>query len=176
VKATSLRHLVGDQRVGVLERSNRGDVDDRTALLPPHDRQRVLAGHDRAPQIDRRDPVVSFLGQFLDRLVAAADADPDIVVQNVDAAPALERRRHGRGQGRLARYISRKGYAFAAFLGRQRCRLFGRGEIAVDGEDAGALLREPQHRGAAVADAFAGALPGTNDDRDLSFEAHGKPS
>ena len=135
----------------------------------------MLARHDRAAQIDCRDAVESLLAQFLDRLVAAADADPDIVVQDVNAAPAPDRRRHRGGEIRLARYISLKGDAFAAFLHGQRGGLLGRGEIAVDGEDAGALLREPQHRGAAIADPLAGALPGPDDDRDLSLKTHGQP-
>ena len=37
---------------------------------------------------------------------------------------------------------------------------------------SGALLREPQHRGAAVADALARALPGADDDRGLAFQSH----
>jgi hypothetical protein len=142
------------------------------ATIPPHDRQRVLAGHDRAAQIDRRYPVEGLLGQFLERLVAAADADPDIVVQDVDAAPALDRGHHRRGEGRLAGHVGLEGNALAAFLHGQRRGLLGRGEIAVDREDPGALLREAEHRGAAVADALARALPGADDDRDFSGEAH----
>ena len=66
------------------------------------------------------------------------------------------------------------GHALAAFLRRQRRGLLGRGEVAVDGEDTGALLGEAQYRGAAVADAFAGALAGADDDRDLAGKAHGR--
>src|SRR6185312_11150888 len=43
---------------------------------------------------------------------------------------------------------------------------------AVDGEHARALAGKAQHRGAAVADALAGALPGADDDGDLSLETH----
>ncbi len=124
------------------------------------------------PQVDRRDPVVGLLGQFLDRLVAAAEADPDIVVQDVNAPPPLNRRHHRRGEGRLARHVGLEGDAFAALLHGQRGGLLGRGEIAVDGEDTGALLREAQHRGAAIADALARTLPGADDDRDLPRETH----
>jgi hypothetical protein len=168
--------FVGDQRVGVLEGRHRRDVDDRAGLLPPHDRQRVLAGHDRAAQVDRRDPVVGLLGQVLDRLVAAADAHPDIVVQYVDAAPAPHRLCHRRGKGGLARYVGGEGNAVRALFRGQRRGLLGRGEVAVDGENLRTLLGEAQHRGAAVADAFAGALPGADDHRDFSRETHRYPS
>jgi hypothetical protein len=97
-------------------------------------------------------------------------------VQDVDAAPALDRRRHRRGEGRLASHVGLEGEAFAAFLHGQRSGLLGRGEIAVNGEDLGPLLRETQHRGAAIADALARALPGADDDSDLSREAHARSS
>src|SRR5205823_4667380 len=63
---------------------------------------------------------------------------------------------------------------FTALLPGKRGGLLGRGEIAVDSENAGAFLRETQHRGPAVSDAFARALSGADDDRNLPFEANGK--
>jgi len=82
----SLGHLVGHERVGVLPRRNRRDIDDRARALPAHYRDRMLAGHDRAPQIDRGDPVVGFLAQFVEWLVAAADRNADVVVEDVESA------------------------------------------------------------------------------------------
>jgi hypothetical protein len=38
----------------------------------------VLASHDRAAQVDRADAVEGLLGQFVQRLIATPDADPDI--------------------------------------------------------------------------------------------------
>ena len=46
------------------------------------------------------------------------------------------------------------------------------GKLAVDSEDLRSFLREAQHRRATIADPLAGALPGTNDDRDLARKAH----
>jgi hypothetical protein len=54
----------------------------------------VLAGHDRAAQVDRAHAIKGLLCQFEKRLVAAGDTDSDIVVQDVDAAPAPHRFRH----------------------------------------------------------------------------------
>ena len=41
----------------------------------------------------------------------------------------------------------------------------------IDGQHLGALAREHQRRGAAVAHAFAGALSGADDDGDLALQA-----
>ena len=43
----------------------------------------MLAGHDSAAQVDCRYPVERLLCELVERLVAAGDADPDVVVQNV---------------------------------------------------------------------------------------------
>ncbi len=42
----------------------------------------------------------------------------------------------------------------------------------IDAQHLGALARESQRGGAAVADAFAGALAGADDDGDTIFQAH----
>ena len=95
-----------------------------------------------------------------------------MVVQDVDAAPAPHRLFHRCGERCLARDIGLERSALEAFA-RDECGGFRRsGEVAIDGEDAGALAREAQHRRAAVADSFAGAPPGANDNRDLALQAH----
>src|ERR1700726_3420496 len=76
--------LVGDEGVAVLARSHRRNVDDGTGALKAHDRQYVLASHDRAAQVDRADAVEGLLAQLVQRLVATPDADPDIVVQDIN--------------------------------------------------------------------------------------------
>ena len=43
---------------------------------------------------------------------------------------------------------------------------------AIDGEDACALASKAQYRRSTVADAFTGALPSANDDRNLAFKTH----
>ena len=83
-----LRRFVGDQRIAVLARRHRGNVDDCSAALLAHDRQNVLARHYRAAQIDRTDSIEHLFGELVERFVAAANADPDVVVQDVDAPPA----------------------------------------------------------------------------------------
>ena len=53
--------LVGDEGIAVLARSQRRNVDDGTGSLQAHDRQYVLASHDRAAQVDRADAVERLL-------------------------------------------------------------------------------------------------------------------
>ena len=50
--------------------------------------------------------------------------------------------------------------------------LFGALEVVIDAQDLGALAGEGQRGGAAVADAFARALAGPDDDGDFVLEAH----
>jgi hypothetical protein len=72
----------------------------------------------------------------------------------------------------IARDISLEGDAFAARLRGQHCGLLGRDKVAVDSKDLRSFLREAQHCRATIADPLAGALPGTDDDRDLPRKAH----
>src|SRR6185295_15122889 len=51
-------------------------------------------------------------------------------------------------------------------------RLLGAAEIVVDAQHLGAFAGEGQGGGAAVADAFAGALAGADDDGDFVLQAH----
>jgi hypothetical protein len=51
-----------------------------------------------AAQVDCRHAVERRLGLLVERLVATSDADPDIVVQDVDTALALDCRRHRGGE------------------------------------------------------------------------------
>src|ERR1700724_3367789 len=80
--------LVGDEGVAVLARSHGRDVDDGTGALQAHNRQYVLACHDRAAQVDRADAVEGLLAQFVQRLVPTPRADPRLVLQGINAAPA----------------------------------------------------------------------------------------
>ena len=58
---------VGDRvRVGD-ERADRGDVDDRPALLGEHDPAERLAGQEAALQVQRDQRVVAILGEVLGR-------------------------------------------------------------------------------------------------------------
>jgi len=83
-------------------------------------------------------------------------------VQDIDAAPALPRRLDHRLERRLAGHVGFEGDAFAARLPRHRRRFLGGGEIIVDGQNLGALLHEPQNRGAAIAHSLARRLPGAD--------------
>src|ERR1700720_1145247 len=164
--------LVGDEGVAVLARSHRRNVDDGTGALQAHDRQYVLASHDRAAQVDRADAVEGLLAQFVQRLVATPDADPDIFVQDINAAPARPSRLHRGGERLFLGHVGGEGYALAT-LRRHRGGLLGGGDKPVDRQDPGAFLREAERRRTAVPDPLTGALPGANDYSDLAFETHG---
>jgi hypothetical protein len=142
--------------------------------LRAHDRDDVLAGHHRAAQVDRADAVERRLGDLLGRRVAAGDAHPHIVVQDVDAAEAAARFRHGGGERRLPGDVGLPGHAFA---GAALLRDHGRGlrggcKAVVDREHPRAFLGEAQHGGAAIAHALAGRLPGADDNSGFALETH----
>jgi len=143
-------------------------------VLFAHDRHDVLGGHHRAAQVDGANPVEHCLGDFRERRIAAADAHPDVIVQNVDAPPAPPRLGDGRGERAFLGDVRLECRAGAAVLGRQSRGFFRRGEVAVDREHLRALLTEPQHGRAAVAQALAGALAGSDHDRNFSRKTHGE--
>src|SRR5271169_2934566 len=100
------------------------------------------------------------------------NADPDIVVQDINAAPARPSRLHRGGERLFLGHVGGEGYALAT-LRRHRRGLLGGGDKPVDGQDSGAFLREAERRRTAVPDPLTGALPGPNDYSDLAFETHG---
>ena len=83
------------------------------ALLA-HDRQRVLAGDDGAAQVDGVDAVEGGFRDLGRRGIAAGQADADVVVQDVDAAPQLHGLGDGRRKRRLFRDVGLEGHAGAA--------------------------------------------------------------
>jgi len=148
------RGLIGDVGIGG-DRRHRGDVDDGAAHLVAHDRDRVFRGKDAALEIDRDAAIDRLLGNVGKLGVAAGEADADIVVQDVDAAPAAVRvGDHGLDLGLLGD-VGLEGYRRAA-LGGDHVDRFLRGfDVAIHTQHA----REGKRRGAAVADAFAGLWP-----------------
>jgi hypothetical protein len=66
---------------------------------------------------------------------------------------------------------------FRGSLSRRHRRGFlGRGDHLVNSQHASTLLHKPQRHRATIADAFAGALPGPENHRNLSGKAHGRYS
>src|SRR5262249_9834129 len=148
------------------------NVDNDTEALQTHNRNHVLAGHDRAAQVNRADAVEGFLSQLVERLVTTPDADPDIVVQDIDAAPTRPPRVYGSGEPLFLGYVGGEGYASAAFLPRHHGCFLGGGDEPVDRQDPGAFLREAEGRCTTIPESFAGTLAGSDDDGDLPFETH----
>jgi len=159
--------------VGVeLPRGNRRDRDDDARALHAHERQDMLAGHDSAAQVDGGDEVERGLGDLVERRVAAGNADADVVVQDIDAAPTPPRGLDHCRERRLLGDVCFECNAFAARLSRHGDRLLGGGEVVVHRQHPGALLRETHNRGAAVADALAGRLTGAHHNGDLVLQTH----
>jgi hypothetical protein len=111
----------------------------------------VLTGHDGAAQVDGRDAVECRLGDLVKRRVPAGNAHADIVVEDVDAPPALSCRLDHRHERRLDSDVRLECNAFSARLSRQGDRLLGGGEIVIDCQHVRAFLGETQNRGATVA-------------------------
>ena len=137
-----------------------------------HDRDHVLGGEHAALQIDRHAAVERFLGNVEQFGVAAGQADADIVVQDIDAAPAAHRILHHRLEVGIFGDVGLERRRGALLGGDHVDGLLRRRQIVIDAQHLGALAREGQRGGAAVADAFAGALSGADDDGDTIFQAH----
>jgi hypothetical protein len=98
----------------------------------------VFACHDRTAQVDCADAVESLLAQFVQRLVATPNADPDIVVQDIDAAPARPSGLHRGGERLFLGHVGGEGHTLAT-LRRHRNGLLGGGDNPVDRQDPGAF-------------------------------------
>ena len=83
-------------------------------LLFAHDRDHVLGGEDAALEVDRDAAVERLLGDVEQFGVAARQADADIVVQDIDAAPAAMRIRHHRLDVGIFGDVGLEGYRRAA--------------------------------------------------------------
>jgi hypothetical protein len=82
--------------------------------------------------------------------------------------PLVDHRLHGR----FLRHVGLEGEAIATFLAHLRRGFLSEGEGAVHRHDPGALLREAQAGGAAVAEAGSRALPCADDDCGFVFQPH----
>jgi hypothetical protein len=89
-------------------------------------------------------------------------------MQIVDVVPALLRRRYSGGKGRFFSDVGLEGDAFATALVDHRRGLLGGSELTIDSHDFGAFLGKSQHRGTPVAQPFAWALTGADDNGGLS--------
>ncbi len=67
--------------------------------------EHMLGGHDGAAQVDGGDAVERGFGEFVERRVAAGEAQADIVVQDIDAAPTLPCRLDHRLERRLTGHV-----------------------------------------------------------------------
>ena len=150
------------------QRRDRGDVDDRAALGGlDHRRDRVLGQQEHGLDVDLHDPAV-FLGLLVDHAAAAADAD--IVVEEIEPAPAVDR---GVDQplaiGFLGDVAGMRGGCAALGLDHLD-RAFGELEVEVGHQHFCAGARQQDRRSAAVADAVARRAAARHD-RDLAGQA-----
>ena len=150
------------------QRRDRRDVDDRAALGGlDHGRDGVLGEQEHRLDVDLHHPAI-FLGLLVDDAAAAADAD--IVVEEVEPAPAVDRRiDQPLALGLLGDVAGmRRG---RAALGLDHLhRALGELEVEIGHQHLGAGARQQDRRGAAVADAVA-RRAAARDDRDLAGQA-----
>ena len=132
----------------------------------------MLGGEDAALEVDRHAAVERFFGDVEQFGIAAGEADADIVVQDVDAAPAAMRfSDHGFDVG-IPGDVGLERHRRAS-LGRDQVGCLLRGcEIVIHAQHFRALAREGQCGGTAIAHAFARALAGADNDGDPIFQAH----
>ena len=130
----------------------------------------MLGSEDAALEVDRHAALERLLGEVEQLGVAASEADPNVVVQDVDAAPPGARIFNHRlelgvlgdvGPECYCRTLLGPGHVDGHIDG-----LLGRFEVVIDAQHASTLASESQRCGAAVAHALAGALAGANDDSD----------
>ena len=104
--------------------------------------------------------------------IAAGKADADIVMENVEAAPAPGRFLHHRLDVALFGDVGLECDRLAAFRLDHSGGFLRRGQIAVHAQDRSSFAREGDGGGAAVAHAFAGALAGPDHDCRTIFQPH----
>src|SRR5207245_6091979 len=113
------------------------DVDHRSAAAPLQVRNAVLATEEDALRVDRLDPVPG-LDRRLEHGGVVVRGDSGVVVEDVDAAVPLGRRRHHRLDARLVGDVDPVG-EYVARLGGGLLRGF---EVDVGGADARSLGAE----------------------------------
>jgi len=104
--------------------------------------------------------------------VAAGKADADIVVQDVDPAPARLGVGHHRLDLAFTSHVGLECDRGPAFRGDHLDSLLCGSEITIDAQHGRTFARKGDRGGAAVAHAFAGTLAGTHHDGDTVFQAH----
>src|SRR6516225_9510739 len=132
----------------------------------------MLTGDDGAAQVDGSDAVECGLSDLVERRVPACNAHTDIVVEDIDMPPTSSRRLDHRHERRLDSDVRFECDAFPACLSRYGDCLLGGGEIVVDRQHLGALLREAQNRGTAIAQPFARRLTRAYYDGDFVLKTH----
>ena len=163
----ALRGRIGGEPARA-QRRDRRHVDDRAAARGlDHRRDRKARNEEHAVDIDLHDPA-----PIGDRGIddAAAPADPDIVVEQVEPAEPGERLVDQRAALHLVDHVGDERRGGAALLGDHRHGLRGGLGHDIDDQHAGAGARQQHRRGAAIADAVIGRAA-AGDDRHLARKA-----
>ena len=154
------------------QRRDRRDVDDRAALGGlDHRRDRVLGEQEHRLDVDLHDAAV-FVGLLVDHAAAAADAD--IVVEEVEPAPVIDR---GIDQPLAVGFlggVAGLGDGGAALGLDHLDGALGQLQVEVRHHDLGAGARQQDRGGAAVADAVAVGAAARHD-RHLARQAESRP-
>jgi hypothetical protein len=129
----------------------------------------MLAGHEHAFQVHRHQ-LVPNAGVHVDGLAVAFGA-PDVVVQDVDAAVALDASGSDGGAVGLLRDVRPQHRSGAAVAGHRCPRGFRPLLVDIDQQQRRSLLREALCHGTAVAHGVAGHLAGADDDGHLALQS-----
>jgi hypothetical protein len=123
-------------------------------------------------RVDGGDAIEGGFGDAVERRVAAGDTHADVVMKDVDTAPAPACGLDHSCQRLLIGDVGFECDAVSARLSRHRDRFLGGGKIVVDRQHLGAFLREPQNSGAAIAQTLARRLTGADHDGDFVLKTH----
>jgi hypothetical protein len=153
---------VGGTHAASDEAVDRGSVDDRAASARQHVRDRVLAAHELAFQVDGDKPVENRHVEGDDvRVNGVGRGVGRVVVQHVKAAERLDCGFDHAHDARLVRDVDLGGHGAIELAGHA----LGLSPVDIGDHDRGAFARHQTRSG--LADAAAGAC----DDRDLVLQA-----
>lgn len=164
VRERRLRCVVGRVRGSTPpQRGDGGDVHDCSRPLPDHVRNDMLHRVDSGSEVHREHAIPVLGGGLCD---PAEQADPDVVIEHVDAPVRANQRVREARDGRLVGRVDPEALRSPA-LGADHLRGAARGAlVAVDTHDVRAVPRHEERGRPPVSDLVAHGS-GADDERDL---------
>src|SRR6266571_4096515 len=160
--------LVGEEPNGA-DRGDRRNVDDTAAPLGAHHRQDVLASEKNALQVHGEDTIPGVFFEMGHARVAVPDAY--VVVEDIDAAEALDASVRDPLAVLLPRRVRLEGDGLTALLCDQLASVFGRLEAPIYQQHPGPFACVEDRGGSPVPNRVAGRLASANNDRHFVFQS-----